>query len=215
MTIDSSVLLEKLQHRYACKKFDQTKKIPDDTWKILEDVLVLSPSSFGLQPWKFIVVTNPALREKLKPHSWDQVQITTASHLVVIATRTDINEEIVNKHMDNIALTRSVPSESLNGYRSVISGFVSPMTAQDSTKHWTAKQSYIALGFLLETAALLDIDSCPMEGLDVDCYNQLLELNDTGFTTTVVCALGYRASDDSYASASKVRFSHDSVIEYR
>lgn len=214
--MNTETLLQKLGARYACKKFDETKHIPEATWAALEEAVRLAPSSFGLQPWKFIVVKDKALRATLRKHSWDQNQVETASHLVVIATRTAMSEKEVQAHLENISQTRNVPLEALKDYAAMMNGFISAYGANsDAVRTWTAKQGYIALGFLLESAAMLDIDTCPMEGFDAAQYNELLGLNNTGFTATVVCAVGYRAADDGFAQAKKVRFSKEQVIEYR
>ena len=114
--MNTETLLQKLGTRYACKKFDDTKQIPEATWAALEEAVRLAPSSFGLQPWKFIVVKDKALRATLRKHSWDQNQVETASHLVVIATRTAMSEKEVQAHLENIAQTRNVPLEALKDY---------------------------------------------------------------------------------------------------
>ena len=212
--VDAKLVIEKLSARYAVKKFDATKKIADATWSAIEESLRLTPSSFGLQPWKFIVVRNAELRETLQGHSWNQNQITTASHLVVLAAKKNVTPADVQEYIAAISETRGVPAEALNQYRDMMLGFISQLDST-SMSAWTAKQAYIALGFVLETAALLDVDSCPMEGFDKATYNELLGLNNTDYTATVVCTLGYRAADDGTAAAKKVRYSHDRVIEYR
>lgn len=208
-------LIQKLNARYACKAFDSVKKINDKDFEVLEEVLRLSPSSFGLQLWKFIIVKDSTLKEKLKPHSWNQEQITSCSHLICICTKTDATATEVDSHINNIASTRNVTLDSLDDYKNRMTGFVSDPNFKPLTAHWAAKQGYIALGFLMEAAAILGIDSCPMEGFDAAAYNELLGINGTGFTTTVLCPVGYRSDKDGYQNAKKVRFSKENVIEYR
>jgi nitroreductase len=214
--MNPETLIEKLNARYACKKFDETKKISDVTWNALEEAMRLTPSSFGLQPWKFIVVKDASLRSTLRKHSWNQNQIETASHLLVIATKTDMTAKDVDSFLEEIAHTRNIPVQALTEYGNMMKGFIGNFgDNKEAVQTWTAKQGYIALGFLLESAAILDLDACPMEGFDAAQYNELLGLNNSGFTATVVCTVGYRASDDATSSYKKVRFNKEKVIEYR
>ena len=213
--MNSSELIQKLSSRYACKSFDSTKKISDSDFNALEEVLRLTPSSFGLQPWKFIIVKDQGLKEKLKPHSWNQEQITSCSHLVCICTRTDASENDVEKHINNIASVRSASLDSLNEYKNRMIGFLSDPNFKPKTADWAAKQGYIALGFLMEACAVLDIDSCPMEGFDAAAYNELLGINGSGYTTSVLCPVGFRSAQDGYQNAKKVRFAKETLIEYR
>lgn len=215
MSVNREQIISALNGRYACKKFDPSKVVSENDWATLEEALRLSPSSFGLQLWKFIVVTNQDLKEKLKPLSWDQPQITTCSHLVVITTRTDVTESDVQAHIDNIAKDRDVTAESLKGYQDYMTGFVTNPEFKPMIPFWTAKQGYIALGFLLETAALLNIDSCPMEGFDSKGYDQVLGLVGSGYSSAVICPVGYRASDEQNQHAKKSRFPKSKVFDYR
>jgi nitroreductase len=207
-------LLEVLNWRYAAKKFDASKIIPDATWQTLDQALVLSPSSFGLQPWKFIVVKDPSLRKELTAASWNQQQICDASHLVVFAVRTTIDEAFIDKNIALLAGARGIPAESLAGLRTMIAGFVKSMSPE-AVLQWNARQVYIALGNFMTSAATLGIDTCPMEGLDPKTYDKLLGLEGTGFATLVACPAGYRADDDKYAGLSKVRFPATELIEHR
>ena len=214
-TIASDQLLTALHWRYATKKFDPTRKIPAATWSALEQALVLSPSSFGLQPWKFLVIDTPALREQLKPVSWGQAQITDASHLVVLAARTDMTEADVDRYIASTAQIRGQDSASLQGYRNVIVGSIVAGPRHAQVREWAARQTYIAFGNLMTCAALLGVDTCPMEGLDPAKYDEILGLTAQGYATLAVCALGYRAADDKYATAKKVRYPVAEVIEHR
>lgn len=213
MSTDTNTLIEtQLNWRYATKRFDANKKISQSDWKTLEESLRLAPSSFGLQPWKFIIVKNPEIRAQLLPQSWNQTQIVDASHLVVIAAKQEVTGPDVEAYLSSIAKTRNIPVESLEGFGGMINGFVANFGSQSNCEAWTTRQAYIALGMLLSSAALLKIDSCPMEGVNPVAYDEILKLKDSGYTTKVVCALGYRSADDASASYPKVRYPRAQVI---
>lgn len=204
-------LLTQLQWRYATKQFDASKKIPQDTWEKIEDSLVLTPSSFGLQPWHFIVVQNDELRQELLPHSWGQAQVTDCSHFVVLAAKTAMTEEEIDFFLERTTKIRGGEITTLNPYRDMMVGFTSQM--DDASKlQWAKLQTYIALGQLMTSAAVLGIDACPMEGIIPAQYDKLLGLTEKGFTTSVACALGYRSEEDKYAGAPKVRFDKSELL---
>ena len=198
--------LEQLHWRYATKKFDPSKKISSEAWEALEQSLVLSPSSFGLQPWKFFVIGNPTIRQQLLEHSWGQTPVVNASHLVVFAIKKDLNNNDVDRHLQRMAEVQQVPAENLAGFGNVVKGFMENFSETKDLEHWAAKQAYIALGFFMTCAALLKIDTLPMEGFVPAKYDEVLDLNAKGYSSVVVCAAGYRAADDKYASNPKVRF---------
>lgn len=210
-----TALTHALNWRYATKRFDPAKTIPTEIWHALEESLRLAPSSFGLQPWHFVVITNPNLRKELQAHSWNQPQIVEASHLVVIASLQAVEEETIDTFMNAIAQTRNQKPSDLASYRQMIAGFVAHLRETKGIEAWTARQAYLPLGFLLASAAVLGIDACPLEGIDPAQYNKLLGLEGTPYSTRVACALGYRASADAYANAPKVRFARDTVISHR
>jgi nitroreductase len=122
-SIPASTLISQLQWRYATKAFDPAQKIEDETWTALEDALVLTPSSFGLQPWKFLVITNPELREQLVPHAWGQRQVADASHFVVMCIRTKIDVACVDAYLQDIASKRGIPLTALDQLRGMMVGF--------------------------------------------------------------------------------------------
>ncbi len=212
--MNTTELLSALEWRYATKKFDATQKIPAEEWKALEQSLVMAPSSYGLQPWKFIVVQNPEVREKLKAASWNQTQVTDASHLVVLATKEKITEEDVQEFMNLNATVRGIPVENLKGYQDMIIGDLVKGPRSAIIGSWAQRQAYIAMGFVMESAAMLKIDTCPLEGLDPAAYDQILDLQGSGYKTVAAVALGYRHADDGYAKAKKVRFAKEKVIQY-
>jgi nitroreductase len=205
-----SAILEALAFRYATKQFDATRKIGEEMWATLEQSLVLTPSSFGLQPWKFLVITDHALREELVPHTWGQRQVADCSHLVVMAVRISVDEAYIDKFIRRVAEVRGITAESLAGYRGMIAGSLSMMTPD-----WAAKQAYIGLGQFMLAAALVGVDTCPMEGFVPAKYDEILGLTEQGLTTAVLCPAGYRAADDKYASTPKVRWPAADVIEHR
>ena len=215
MTLAPDDLLTALCWRYATKAFDPGRRIPTDTWTALEQALVLSPSSYGLQPWKFLVIDDPALRAELRPHSWNQSQITDASHLVVFLAKRSISEPDLERLIAATSQARGVPAEQLAGYRELMAKDLvhGPRSQQIGT--WASNQVYIALGTFMTAAALLGVDTCPIEGFSPPDYDRLLELETSPYRTAVVCAAGYRSPDDKYAGLAKVRYPAAELIEQR
>ena len=206
-------LLMQLHWRYAVKSFDPSKTLSDDAWSALEQSMVLAPSSFGLQPWRFIVITDPALKTQLPAISWGQSQPKDCSHMVVFAARRSLDAEYVDSFLESVVNIRGGEKEKLNGYRSVMLGSI--QSQSERLLEWNTYQGYIALGQLMTAAAMLSVDTCPMEGIDKAAYDKLLGLEDSEFTTIVGCAVGYRHPDDKYAAAKKVRFSSNIVVDRR
>ena len=209
----SAELLTALNWRYATKVFDSVKKIPADTWSALEASLVLTPSSYGLQPWKFIIIEDKELREQLVPHSWRQRQVADCSHLVVMTTKRTMTEADIDANLMRIAEVRGGTPDALAGFRKLLIGDVITGERSQYITTWAKMQAYIALGQFMTAAALLGIDTCPMEGFIADKYDELLGLEARGLTTAVLCPAGYRSADDRYASLPKVRFKSSDVIE--
>jgi nitroreductase len=209
----SHQLIEKLKWRYAVKKFDNQKKISESNWKILEESLILTPSSYGLQPWKFLVVQNPQVRKQLTPESWNQTQLEDCSHFVVFAARTSIDDAYLDFFFEEMARIREVSKESMVGYRKMISNDLQQGARSKMILEWATRQTYIALGNLMTCAAILDIDACPMEGINPPKYDEILGLKNTSYRTTVACAVGYRSATDRYAEAKKVRFAKEKLVE--
>lgn len=214
-TLSPAKLIDQLNWRYATKQFDASKKIAADTWAAIERILVLSPSSFGLQPYRFLVINDPALRETLKPHTWGQSQVTDASHYVVFARKLTMTEADVVAFIELNARVRNVPASSLNGYKEVMVGDLVKGPRSKWVSEWAARQTYIALGNLLTSAALLGIDACPIEGMDPAKYDEILGLPAQGYSVLCSCALGYRAEGDKYAHYAKVRFPVAELVQHR
>lgn len=208
-------LITALNWRYATKVFDPARKIPEADIKALEQSLVLTPSSFGLQPYRFLVVTDPGLRAKLREASWGQAQITDCSHLVIFLARKQMTEADVDRLIQRTTQVRGGKVEDLAGYRSMMMNSLVTGPRAATVAEWAARQTYIALGQLMASAALLGLDACPMEGLDPNQYDEILGLKGTPFHTVVACATGYRSREDKYAALAKVRFPAEDLVERR
>ncbi len=212
-SLSPSALVASLQWRYATKTFDPAKTIAPETWQALEQALVLTPSSYGLQPWRFLVVTDPAVRTRLRAHSWNQAQVTYSSHYVVFATLKKINEADIDKFVAHTAQVRGVAPETMDRFRGMMVKDVIHGPRGQTSHEWAARQAYIALGTFVTAAAVLQVDTCAMEGFAPAEYDQVLGLAERGLTATVCCAAGYRSAGDKYAALPKIRFSADEMIE--
>ena len=210
--LSADAVIAALHWRYATKKFDPTKKLSPEEWAKFEQVLDLSPSSYGMQPYRFVVVADPTLREQLQPAAHGQTQITDASHLVVFAARTDITAGDVEHYMERISAVRGVDRAHLERFASTIKGDVVTGPRHEVIKEWCARQAYIALGNLLTFAALVSVDVCPMEGFDPAEFDEILGLPAQGYRAVVVAAVGHRAADDGAANLPKVRFPDTELI---
>jgi nitroreductase len=208
--VSNEVIERQLAWRYATKVFDTAKTIPDADWETLEKSLVLCPSSWGLQPWKFFVVTDPALKAKLKAASWNQSQITDASHVIVFAIKKDLNVTDIDNFIARTAEVRETTVESLAGFRKMLVGMM--VNPPFDINEWAARQAYIAIGFFMATAAMLGIDVCPIEGFEPSKYDEILGLSAQGCTACVVAAAGYRSNTDKYANLPKVRYKTEDVV---
>ena len=213
MTLSPEQLLAALRWRYATKRFDPARIIAATTWHSLEESLVLTPSSFGLQPWKFLVINNPAVRADLLKESWHQPQVTEASHYVVLTARTDLDSTDIDGWMKCMTEIQGSSLEAVAPLRGMIEGFSQGMS-HEARHAWNIRQTYIALGQLMASAAVLGIDACPMEGISTAGYDQVLGLEGSGYAAVVACALGYRAADDKYAAIPKARFERSKVIAH-
>jgi nitroreductase len=176
---------------------------------------VLSPSSYGLQPWKFLVIDDPALRQELRPHSWNQSQITDCSHLVVLLAKRTISAADADRFVAATAAARGLELSSLDAYRQLIQVDLIDGPRAAEIECFTSNQLYIALGNLMTSAALLGIDTCPIEGFSPAEYDRILGLETSPYRTRVACACGYRAADDKYANLAKVRYPASELIEHR
>ncbi len=211
--VSNDTLLQQLRWRYATKKFDPAKRILPPQWQTLEEALILTPSSFGLQPWKFIVITDEATRRKLLPISWNQAQVVECSHLLVFAFKKHVGAREIDEYLRRISEVRGTPLAAMSGFREMMLGNLVEGARSISINEWALRQVYIALGNFMTSAALLGIDTCPIEGFEPEKYDQVLGLAKRDLAAAVVCAAGYRSADDKYAALAKVRFEHRDVIE--
>jgi len=208
-----SNVLEHRTWRYATKKFDPAKSISDENLQTLLEATRLSASSYGLQPYHIFVITDPEVKEQLKPASWGQSQITDASHIIVFANATDFGEELVDEYVTNVSKTRNIPAEGLKGYSNFMKSKLMDLPAA-SKSNWTTRQAYIAFGNLMQAAAELKIDTCPMEGFESGKYNEILGLSDKNLNAAVVLAVGYRSEEDETQHLAKVRKSKEELFTH-
>lgn len=206
-----NTIISNANWRYATKKFDATKKISDQDFATLKEAIRLSASSYGLQPYKILIIENPELRAQLQPAAWGQSQIVDASHLIVFANITNFDEKEIDAYFINLTETRRIPMESVQGYADFMKSKVVPLPLE-TRNNWTAKQAYIALGNLLNAAAELKIDATPMEGFDPVQFNEILGLDKLGLNATVAAAIGYRHDDDTTQYYAKVRKSNEELF---
>jgi nitroreductase len=206
-----NTFIENQNWRYATKKFDASKKISTKDLEILKEAIRLSTSSYGLQPYKILIIENPEIRAKLQPVSWGQTQITEASHLFVFANFTDVQESHIDEYIINIANTRGIKTEDLKGYSDFMKSKIISLDS-DTKSIWTSKQTYLALANLMNAAAELKIDVTPMEGFESEKYNEILGLNELGLNASLVATIGYRHNDDQTQFFTKVRKSNSELF---
>ncbi len=204
--ISNDTLLQQLRWRYATKAFDPAKKISDADWDTIEQALILTPTSYGFQPYRFVVVTDSTVREKLVTHSWGQRQVADASHFVAFAAKTSVNEADIDYYLAHVAKVRGVPVENLAGFKKALLGDIVHGPRGQQQFEWATRQCYIALGNLMTSAALLGLDVCPMEGINPAKYDEVLGLPAKGYNTVVAAAVGYRSPTCKYAATPKVRY---------
>lgn len=206
-------IIEDLKWRYATKKFDSTKKVSAEDLETLLEATRLSASSYGLQPYHIFIIENRELREKLKPFSWNQSQITDASHLIVFANKQSFGEELVDEYLDNVTRTRGLANEAVQGYSDFMKSKLMGLP-DDVKSSWTSRQVYLALGNVMTVAASMKIDTCPIEGFENEKYNEILELKDSNLNAAVVLAIGYRAETDSTQHLPKVRYKKEKLFTH-
>lgn len=197
--------------RYATKKFDATKKITTEDLKTLKEAVRLSASSYGLQLYKVLIIENTALKAQLLPAAYGQTQITDASHLFVFANQTNVGNTEIDAYLKNASEIRELPIEALAGYGDFMKGTINPMP-EDAKNIWTAKQTYLALGNLLNAAAELNIDATPMEGFNAAQFNEILGLDKLNLNAVVIAPVGYRHEEDASQHYKKVRKSNEDLF---
>ena len=204
--------IENQNWRYATKKFDATKKVSTEDLETLKKAIQLSSSSYGLQLYKVFIIENPEVRAQLQPVSWGQSQIVDASHLLVFANIVNVQESHIDAYVQNIADTRGLSVEDLKGYSDFMKSKIVPLPVEQKAV-WTSKQTYLALGNLLNAAAELKIDVTPMEGFEPEKYNEILGLDKLGLNVSLVAAIGYRHEEDATQHFAKVRKPIEELFE--
>ncbi|WP_396168522.1 NAD(P)H-dependent oxidoreductase [Flavobacterium sp.] len=206
-----NTFLDHQNWRYATKKFDATKKITAEDLDILMEAIRLSSSSYGLQPYKILIIEKPDLRAKIQKAAWGQSQVVDASHLLVFANQTDITDAQIDDFFENTSKTRGVAKETLAGYQGFMKSKINELSG-DAKNIWNAKQAYLALANLMNAAAELKIDVTPMEGFSPADVNEILGLNELGLNATLLAPIGYRHSDDATQHYKKVRKSKEELF---
>ena len=204
-------IISKLNTRYATKVFDPTKKVSDADMEKLLEAIRLSASSYGLQPYKVLVVKDPEIRAELRKVAWNQPQITDSSALLVFAVNYETNAKSVDEFVDLISQTRNISRDALSGYGDMMKGSIQGQSPEQ-IETWVSKQAYIALGFGLVSAAVLDLDACPMEGFSPADFDRILDINKLGLKSKVIMAVGYRSKDDHYQDLAKVRMKTEDLF---
>ncbi len=204
-------IIDILSKRYSVKEFDKNKMIPQNKLDTLIKGMSLTPSSYGLEPYRLVIVENREIRKKLVEHSYNQNQVVDSSHLVVICREKNINEEFVNRYIKNISRIRQKNLEDLQTHKNVLLSFVNNST-EEKIKNWATQQAFIVLGNLLTICAIEGVDACPMGGFTPQKYDEILGLNSMGLQSLVLAAIGYRSSSDKYQYLAKVRRPIDDII---
>ncbi|MEA2049128.1 MAG: NAD(P)H-dependent oxidoreductase [Campylobacterota bacterium] len=199
-----------IDFRHACKVFDTNKKIPNDHLNFILNMGRKSPSSFGMEPWKFLVIQDQSLKEKIKPFCWNQAQIDTCSDLIIILAKID-DVKPENRYVKDMFLRRDLPQDKLNGYLNLYAKHLKgTMSSTNNIFSWTSKQCYIALANMTTAAAFLEIDSCPIEGFEKENIETLLDIDTTLYQLSVILPLGYRINKQS----KQLRLDFDDVVEF-
>ncbi|MDJ1498430.1 nitroreductase family protein [Cytophagaceae bacterium DM2B3-1] len=197
-------LVKAFQWRYATKKYDTSRKISPEQFDDLLTTLQLSPSSYGLQPYTFFILQDPAVLEQISRAAFGQPQITTGAYVLAVTVQTDIDESTVKKYIDKAAIARNTERKNLEARETFVNSKLSLLSAEQKIE-WAEKQAFLAVGVLVSAAAEAGIDASPMEGFDRAQVDQILGLKEKNLKTTLLFALGYRSSEDEFATIPKVR----------
>jgi len=207
-------IIDSLNWRYAVKSFDPARKVPQADLNILMEALRLTPSSFGLQPWRFVVISNLEIKAKLYPVSWGNKQVNDCSHLIVLCAPNEFGDANVDDYLRRYRkLSQKSEELNLGAFEMTMKKFLAGMSSDD-VAHWMDQQVHIALGVLLSAAATVGIDSCPMGGFLPKEYDRILDLDSQGLRSVTLCALGYRSPQDLSAQRSKVRFEEKEIFSF-
>ena len=202
--------LDAMAFRHACKVFDENKKISKEDIKSILEVARVSPSSFGMEAWKFLVITNKDLKAKLRPACWDQAQITSCSHLVVVLARINSVKPESGLPLKRFS-RRDMPKDKLDFYLKLYASHLeNTLCCDENIYAWTSKQTYIAASNMMTYAATLGIDTCPIEGFEKDKVENILELDTKEYQVAMLLPFGYRINKQS----TQLRLSFDEVVEF-
>jgi len=204
-------IIEKLQWRYATKKFNANATLSQEKLTTLKEAFNLTATSYGLQPVKLVIIKNKDLQESLVEHSMNQTQVAQASHVLVFCVETNIDTAYIENYFDRIKAIRNTPDEVLNPFKNFLIDDFKGKSEAD-IKDWAVKQAYLALGNLLTVCAIEDIDACPMEGFSPMGYDEVLDLKAKGLQSVLVLPVGYRANDDMFANFKKVRKDINDIV---
>ena len=201
MTMD---IIKQLHWRYATKKFDDSRSIPDASLNVIKQAFNLTATSYGLQPVRLLIIQDKAMQKKLVPHSMHQEQVAQASHVLVFCIEEEIDQDYITTYFDRVKQIRNTPEDILQPFEDfLIEDFKSK--SKQHIQDWATKQAYLAMGNLLTVCAIEEIDACPMEGFSPEDYDDLLNLKEKQLKSVLVMPIGYRAEDDMFADFKKVR----------
>lgn len=206
-------ILKAMNWRYAVKAYDRDKRVSKEDLETILEVGRLAPSSLGHEPWKFLVIENPALREQIRGAAWNQSPVTDATYLVVIAQRTDVRANAANELIERTASISGRTPEELSGLRQMVEGNIASLD-DEKLYHITRAQTFIPLGIMIETAALIGVDVSSMGGFNPAQVDEILDLKAKNLASVTLVAIGYRRADDVQATRPKVRREIEDVIEY-
>ncbi|MBP2832854.1 NAD(P)H-dependent oxidoreductase [Aquimarina sp. U1-2] len=204
-------ILESLRWRYATKKFDRTKILPQPKIDVLTRAFNLTATSYGLQPLRLVIISDKTLQKKLTEFSWNQQQVADASHVLVFCIENEIGEQYITQYFNTVKTTRNTPDEILNPYKKhLVDSFKNKPSEEIAA--WATKQAYLAMGNIVTVCAIEKIDACPMEGFLPQKYDEQLGLTALGLSSVLVLPVGYRAEDDMFSQFKKVRRSMSETV---
>lgn len=197
-------IIKSLEWRYACKKFDDKKKLSKSQLQLIKKAFNLTATSFGLQPFKLVIIKDQKLKETLQPHAYYQPQIATCSHLLVLCIETKIDDKTVDSYFDLVINLRGTSEDIIEKFRNQLKNIYKNKSQQE-VEQSAIYQTYIILGNLMTVCALEKIDSCPMEGFNAEKFDEVLQLKEKNLKTVLLLPIGFRAEDDFMSSLKKVR----------
>jgi len=207
-------IIDSLQWRYATKKFDVSKKIPQDKLEVIARAFNLTATSYGLQPVRLMIVSDKKLQEELVTHAMGQRQVVEASHVLVFCIEKNVKSPYVHEYFDNVKNTRDTPEKTLAPFRNMLADKFDSQTIEE-TRNWAVNQAYLAMGNLMTVCALEGIDACPMEGFEPKGFDEKLNLDALAVSSVLIMPIGYRAEDDMFSKFEKVRRPVENTVIFR